>query len=138
MRCISKLKGRLIMIKRGVSLLLLPMVLFTQALFSENGDAVEVGPPQQSIWQTIVIFGVMVLFFYVILLRPEQRRRKALEKQRSTLKKGDRVTAMGIIGIVDKIQQDTIILKMIDGTRIEFLTGAITDVSSVPEEESKE
>jgi preprotein translocase subunit YajC len=45
---------------------------------------------------------------------------------------------MGIIGIVDKIQQDTIILKMIDGTRIEFLTGAITDVSSVPEEESKE
>lgn len=126
------------MIKRGVSLLLLPMVLFTQALFSENGDAVEVGPPQQSIWQTIVIFGVMVLFFYVILLRPEQRRRKALEKQRSTLKKGDRVTAMGIIGIVDKIQQDTIILKMIDGTRIEFLTGAITDVSSVPEEESKE
>lgn len=115
---------------------MLSMALFQTSLFAE-GDG---GGPQQNFMQTILMFAIAALFFYIILWRPEQKRRKALEQQRASLKKGDKVTAMGIIGIVDKIEEHTVVLKMIDGNRIEVVAAAITDVVSPQEnkEESKD
>ncbi|MDE3056265.1 MAG: preprotein translocase subunit YajC [Verrucomicrobiota bacterium] len=78
--------------------------------------------------QTLIIVGLAILFFYFILWRPEQKRRKAAEQMRSSLKKGDRVTAMGIVGKIDRIQEQTVVLKMIDGAKIEVLKAAITEV----------
>lgn len=83
---------------------------------------------QGGITQTLIMIGIALAFFYFILWRPEQRRRKTAEKMRSSLKKGDQVTAMGIIGKIDRIQENTVVLKMIDGSKIEMLKGAITDV----------
>ena len=71
-----------------------------------------------------------LVFFYFILWRPEQKRRKQVEKQRSSMKIGDRVTAMGIVGTLSQIQEATVILKMIDGSKIEMLKSCITDVQS--------
>ena len=92
---------------------------------------------ENNFMQTLIMIGIALVFFYFILWRPEQKRRKAMEKQRSALKKGDRVTAMGIIGTVSKVQDNTVILKMVDGAKIEILKGAITDVQAGTEEESK-
>ena len=39
------------------------------------------------------------------------------------------MTAMGIIGTVVKIGEQTVILKMHDGSQIEFLKAAINDVA---------
>lgn len=88
--------------------------------------------PGQSMMQTFIMVAIAILFFYFILLRPEQKRRKALEAQRNSIKKGDKVVAMGIVGTVNKIQDQTIILAMIDGSKIEVLKGAITDVMPEP------
>ena len=74
--------------------------------------------PGGGLTQTLIMIGIALVFFYFILWRPEQKRRKAAEQMRSALKKGDRVTAMGIIGKVDKIQEQTVILKMVDGSKI--------------------
>ena len=52
-------------------------------------------PPRDSgIWQTVMMIGIAMLFFYFILWRPEQKRRKALDDQRNSMKKGDRVVAV--------------------------------------------
>ena len=93
---------------------------------------------QGSLVQTFIMIGIALAFFYLILWRPEQKRRKAAQQMRNTLKKGDRVTAMGIIGKVDRIQEQTVVLKMIDGAKIEVLKAAITDVEASPEEKSEE
>lgn len=82
--------------------------------------------------QTLIMVGLAIVFFYFLLWRPEQKRRKIAEQMRTSLKKGDRVTAMGIIGHVDTIKEQTIILKMVDGSKIEMLKGAISDVQSEP------
>ena len=87
--------------------------------------------------QTLIMIGIALVFFYFILWRPEQKRRKASEQMRNAIKKGDRVTAMGIIGRVDKIQEHTVILKMVDGAKIEVLKAAITDVQSGSEADSQ-
>lgn len=88
--------------------------------------------------QTLIMIGIALVFFYFILWRPEQKRRKAAEGMRAALKKGDKVTAMGIVGKVDRIQDQTVVLKMIDGSKIEVLKAAITDVQSASEEEVKD
>lgn len=107
-------------------LLLLPAA----AIFAQDGAPAAGG----GMTQTLIMLGIALVFFYFILWRPEQKRRKAAEQMRSALKKGDRVTAMGIVGRVDKIQEHTVILKMVDGAKIEMLKGAITDVQPSTDE----
>ncbi|MEM1283082.1 MAG: preprotein translocase subunit YajC [Chlamydiota bacterium] len=120
--------------KSSMFSLLCTAMMFSPTLLLAEGEGGV--PPQQGLIQTVVMIGIAILFFYVILWRPEQKRRKALEEQRSNLKKGDRVTAMGIIGTVDKVDNDSVVLRMIDGNKIEMLSAAITEVMA-PKEESK-
>jgi preprotein translocase subunit YajC len=101
------------------------LVLATGSLLADEAAAPAAGG---NMYQTLMLLGFGVVFFYFLLWRPEQKRRKALEKQRSGLKKGDRVTAMGIIGSVVRIQDNTVILKMVDGSKIEVLKMAVSDV----------
>lgn len=101
------------------------------AVFAQDAPA----SSQSGISSTLIMIGIALVFFYFILWRPEQKRRKAAEQMRSSIKKGDRVTAMGIIGKVDRIQEQTIVLKMIDGAKIEVLKAAVTDVQPAAAEE---
>jgi len=106
---------------------LFPLFAFPAAIFAQ-----ETTSPAQGggLSQTLIMIGVAIVFFYFILWRPEQKRRKASEKMRSALKKGDKVTAMAIIGTIDRVTEQTVVLKMIDGAKIEMLKAAITDVQS--------
>lgn len=88
--------------------------------------------------QTFMMIALAMLFFYFILWRPEQKRRKAAEQMRTGLKKGDRVTAMGIVGVVAKVQEHSVILRMVEGAKIEVLKAAITDVQPATESETAE
>lgn len=103
---------------------LLPMLFFSAALFADDA-----APRSSNMMQTIMLIAIAALFFYFILWRPEQKRRKIMQEQRASLKVGDRVTAMGIIGEAVELKEETIVLKMYDGSsKIEFLKAAITDV----------
>lgn len=86
--------------------------------------------------QTLIMIAIAVIFFYFILWRPERKRRKALEQQRSSMKKGDQVTAMGIVGTLEQIKDKTVILKNVDGSKIEVLKMAVSEVQPAgkPEE----
>lgn len=94
-------------------------------------------PPGSGLTQMLMLFGIAILFFYFILWRPEQKRRKAGEEMRSKLKKGDKVNAMGIIGTVAQIKENTVVLRMVDGAKIEMIKGAISEVTPCSEEEAK-
>ena len=98
-------------------------LLCSSQVWADDSVAKEGGLPQ-----TLVILGMALVFFYFILWRPEQKRRKQVEKQRTSMKIGDKVTAMGIIGTIVSIQEKTVILKMVDGSKIEMLTTCITEV----------
>lgn len=85
-------------------------------------------PTDQGLTQTLIMVAIALAFFYLILWRPEQQRRKELENLRGQLKKGDEVVAMGIVGTVTKVEEDYVTLRMVDNNRIKFLRGAISEV----------
>lgn len=88
--------------------------------------------------QTLIMIGIAVIFFYFILWRPERKRRKALANQRSSMKKGDRVTAMGIVGTLEQVNDKTVVLKNVDGSKIEVLKMAISEVQPAGQPEEVE
>lgn len=109
---------------------LLLMLLPTQALFAVEEPVAPISN-RDDFMQTFMMIGIALLFFYFIIFRPEQKRRKEMDQRREALSKGDKVTAMGIVGTVKDIKKDTIILKMVDGQScIEVLKHAITEVAS--------
>lgn len=71
---------------------------------------------------------LMFVIFYFLLIRPQQKRQKELQKMIQNLRKGDRViTTGGIIGEVTGIHNDYVVLKVgNDGAKIEVLKSAIT------------
>jgi len=101
-------------------------LLSPYALFAEE-QAPQAPSADQAITQTLIMIALAVFFFYFILWRPEQKRRKALDAQRSALKKGDRVVAMGVVGTVSKINADTIVIHT-GNAEVEFVKAAIQDV----------
>lgn len=99
--------------------------------------AADIAAKDQNMYQTFIMLGIAGLFFYFILWRPEQKRRKKLESLRQGLKKGDVVVAMGIRATVDEVREKTVVLKLIDGARMEMVLGAISEVEAPKEAPQK-
>lgn len=70
---------------------------------------------------------LIFLIFYFLLIRPQQRQRKAHEEMISKLKKGDQVvTSGGINGVVVGLKDKTVVLKVDEGVKIEVQRSAIS------------
>lgn len=77
----------------------------------------------------IFLFGSIMLIFYFLILRPQQKRQRALQKMIEGLRKGDRVvTSGGMYGTVFAIKDDTVVLEIGKEVRVEFAKSAITAV----------
>jgi len=77
----------------------------------------------------LVMMGLMFVMFYFLLIRPQQRQRKEMAARIAGLQTGDRVvTTSGIHGIVHNIKEHTVVVKVAEGTMIEFDKPAIAVV----------
>lgn len=64
-------------------------------------------------------FAIIFILFYFLLLRPQLKQAKAQRAMLAELKKGDEVsTSSGIIGKVDKLEQDIVSLEIATGVII--------------------
>jgi preprotein translocase subunit YajC len=106
-------------------------LLFPLALFADDGAAQGGGGTQM-----LVMLGLSALFLYFMMWRPESKRRKAAEAMRSKMKKGDGVIAMGIRGVISLVKEDSVVIRLIEGAKMEILKAAITEVTPSSEAES--
>lgn len=81
-----------------------------------------------NISQTFVMIAIFVVFSYFVLWRPDKKRREKLKRLRESMKKGDVVIAMGIRATVDEVFDRTVILKQCDGSKMEMLKAAISEI----------
>jgi preprotein translocase subunit YajC len=94
-----------------------------------------------SIYGTLIMFALIIVVFYFLMIRPQNRKQKEAKKMLDSLRKGDRVATIGgLRGSVVSVKDDAVVLKVDDTTKIEFNKGAISQVLERKEEpgESKE
>lgn len=84
------------------------------------------GANAQSWMSMLVWLGVFILIFYVFLIMPRKKEEKRHKTLLEELKKGDKVVSIGgINGVVARIKDDTVVLKLNENTEVEFLKKAI-------------
>ena len=84
---------------------------------------------------TFVTFGLAILIFYFLIIRPQNKKQKEAKKMLEALKKGDKVVSIGgIHGTVVSVKETTTVVKVDDNTKLEFTKSAIASV--VPEDKS--
>ena len=85
---------------------------------------------QNGLGGTLIMIAVLLLVFWLFMIRPQKKREKEEREMRDTLAIGDEVTTIGgIIGKVVSIKGDTFVLETTkDKTKIRFLKGAIRSV----------
>ena len=73
---------------------------------------------------------LMFVLFYFLLIRPQQKRQKAVQQMQSDLKKGDKVVTIGgLHGFVDAIDEGKVVIKCGDGSRLTYDRAAIREVT---------
>jgi preprotein translocase subunit YajC len=75
----------------------------------------------------ILIIGI----FYFLMIRPQQQKQKALQKQLSELRRGDNViTSGGIIGTVARVvNDDEVLVEIAEGVRARVVRSTITGIT---------
>lgn len=72
---------------------------------------------------------LIIVIMYFFMIRPQNKKQKETEKMIAALKKGDKIiTIGGIHGTVAQTKEQTIVVKVDDGTKIEFNRTAIATV----------
>lgn len=74
----------------------------------------------------IPIIGMLVIFYF-LLIRPQQKRQKETQRMIESLRKGDRVvTTSGLYGNIIGIKENMVVLKIAENVKVEMLKSAVT------------
>lgn len=97
------------------------------------------GTSQGSIIPTIVMIVAMVAIFYFFIIRPEGKKKKAVNEMRESLKVGDEITTIGgVVGTICALKEETIVMETgADRVRIEFTRWAISSKGKQAEENTE-
>jgi len=70
-------------------------------------------------YSTILMIVAMIAIMYFLMIRPQQKKQKEIQKARNAMKNGDKViTAGGIHGRIKEISDTTLLIEVADGIRI--------------------
>jgi preprotein translocase subunit YajC len=76
-------------------------------------------------------FILIIVVFYFILIRPQQKQQKEHQKLMDGLKNGDQVLmSNGIYGTIMDVKDKTLLVKISDNVKVKVLRSAVTQVVS--------
>jgi len=102
---------------------MLPMYSFILPLLQTDQPA---GP---GLIANLLPFLAIILIFYFLIIRPQSKKRKETERMLGALKKGDKIiTIGGIYGTIQNVRETTVIVKVDDNVKLEFLRSAISTI----------
>jgi preprotein translocase subunit YajC len=85
--------------------------------------------PQANGFLTLAPLVLVFVAFYFLMIRPQQRRVKALQAAIEAAKKGDNVvTAGGIVGRVTKVEDRFVEVEIAPNTRVRVVKATLTEI----------
>ncbi len=74
-----------------------------------------------SLFSSLFLFLPLILIFYFLIFRPQQKQRKETQDMLANLKEGDRiVTRGGLMGLIDKVEPERGTLRLEIGSGIKI------------------
>jgi preprotein translocase subunit YajC len=72
---------------------------------------------------------LIIAVFYMLLIRPQQKRQRQLQETIATLKIGDRViTTGGVIGVITTVRDTSFLIRSADKSILEIARSAIAGI----------
>ena len=104
--------------------------MFASEAFAQTapGAAAGAGGPQDLLLQFLPLVALMVLFYF-LLIRPQQRRMKQHRGMIEAVKRGDTVVlASGVIGKVTRVDEAEVQVEIAPNTTVKVVKGMLSDV----------
>lgn len=86
--------------------------------------------PSLQMWNTVIMFGGIMVLMWLFMIRPQQKKQKELINRIAALKTGDRViTVGGVHGVVTNVKDGpTLTLKVDDNCKLTVDKSAVVTV----------
>ncbi len=82
-----------------------------------------------AVLQQVAFFALLLIGFYLLAIRPQRTRAKALAGVRAALEPGSRVmTTAGIHATVVETGEETVLLEVAPGVNVRFATAAVVRI----------
>jgi preprotein translocase subunit YajC len=99
------------------------------SLLISDAHAAATAAPQGAGWGQFLILPLMIVVFYFLLIRPQQKRHKEHQSMLAKLAAGDEVvTGGGLLGRVTEVGDGFVTVEIADGVRIKVQRQQITQL----------
>lgn len=99
--------------------------MFVTPAFAQTAAA----PVSGDIFSMLMPMALIMVVFYFLLIRPQQKRVKEHQQMVANLRRGDRVvTNGGLVGKVAKVEEAEILVDLAENVQVRVLRSAIADV----------
>ena len=110
-----------------IKFLLLSVLFLSQNIYADGAAAPAATPG--SAFGGLMPLLIIFVFFYLFLIRPQQKQRKELERQINAIKKDDTIlTSGGIYARVIAVKEQDVEAEISHGVRVKIAKSAIVSV----------
>jgi len=104
--------------------------MFATPAFAQAAGAPAVGGPQDMLIQFLPLIGLVVLFYF-LMIRPQQRRMKQHQQMLAAIKRGDTVVlSSGVIGKIVRVEDKEVGVEIATGVTVKVRKAMISEVSA--------
>ena len=106
------------------------LVIISGLLMSTAASAAEgTASAQQGIGSMVIMFGLFIVIFYFLLVRPQQKRAKEQKSLLDSISIGDEVvTAGGIVGRITKLKDNFVKLAIAEGVELTLQKSSVNTI----------
>ena len=91
-----------------------------------------------SMISSLLPFLLIIVVFYFLILRPQQKRQKDRAKLLEGVKKGDKIiTSGGIHGTVEGMEDSAVLVKIADNVKVKMDKAAIATIVGLTDQSTK-
>ena len=93
------------------------------------GASPQPGQPPAPLWTNLVPLVLLVVVFYVALIRPQQKKAREHTDMLKTIRPGDRIiTTGGVVAVVVTVKEKTLSIRSAD-SKFEITKSAIAEIT---------
>ncbi len=103
-------------------------MFFTPAYAQAAGAAAPAAGPEAFLLQLLPLVMILVVFYF-LLIRPQQKRLKEHQERIGGLRRGDTVvTSGGIVGKITKVAEDEVTVEIAPNVSVRVVKGTIGEI----------